>query len=74
MPGSPAATAHVRAIINCSINATKHASNLAVAMDGIIAYEGIYMKLPRKETPCILSLSDKQETRARCIKSVDEPN
>ena len=43
-------------------------------MDGIIAYEGIYMKLPRKEAPCILSLSDKQETRARCIMSVDEPN
>ena len=43
-------------------------------MDGILTYEGIYMELPLKEITCFVSLTDKQETGARCIKPVYEAN
>ena len=59
-------------MINCSINSTKGARDLSVAMDGIITYESIYMELPLKEITCFLSLTDKQETGAWCIKPVDD--
>ena len=61
-------------MISCSINPAKGARDLSVAMDGIIMYEGIYMELPLKEITCFMSLTDQQETRARSIKPVDEPN
>ena len=43
-------------------------------MDGIITYESIYMELPLKEIARFMRLTDKQDTGARCIKPVDEPN
>ena len=50
------------------------ATDLSIAMDSIIAYEGIYMKLALKERTCFMSLTYKQETGAWCIKPVGEPN
>jgi hypothetical protein len=60
-------------MISCSINSTKGARDLSVAMDGILTYEGIYMELPLKELTRFMRLTDKQETGAWCIKPVDEP-
>ena len=64
----------MRARINYSINSAKGARDASVAVDGIITYEGIYMELPLKEITRFMSLTDKQETRARFVKPVDEPN
>ena len=60
-------------MINCSINPTKGARDLSIAMDGILTYEVIYMELPLKELTRFMRLTDKQETGAWCIKPVDEP-